>query len=123
MNTPHLVAAISNVSMGFGHDGLKLVAKKFGFNTDKLEDHQLILFINTKRDKLKLLGAKGTILGYIKMPGSRSLPAGAVQFIPQTFAGKGHIDVDAAIHKYLETKLAKRGNPRSPLEVARRLNS
>jgi hypothetical protein len=63
------------------------------------------------------------VLGYVKMPNSRTLPAGAIQFIPQTFAGKGSIDIDAAITKYLETKLVNRENPKSPLEIARRLNS
>lgn len=119
MSTPKLIAAISNVSMNMGHDGLTGVAKRFSIDFRKLEDHQLVLFINKQRDKLKLLGAKGTVLGYVKMPNKRTLPAGAVQFIPQTFSGTGQINVDAALTAYVESRMKEKASKESGTEISR----
>lgn len=117
MSQPRLIAAISNISMNLGHTGLALVAKKFDIKIESLQDHELVLYINKGRDKLKLLGAKGVVLGYVKMPGGRKLPMGAIQFIPETFSGKGTINIDAAISKYLTKAMANKGM--STLDIAR----
>lgn len=117
MSQPRLVAAISNISMNLSHDGLSAVADKHGIKMDKLEDHELVLFINRARDKLKLLGAKGVVLGYVRTRKGQTLPLGAVQFIPETFSGRGNINIDGAISKYLTQHLAKRNQ--SALEIVR----
>lgn len=116
---PRLVAAIGNVSMNLGHQGLALVAKKFNITFEKMEDTQLVLFINKQRDKLKLMGSKGVVLGYVRMPQGQRLPVGAIQFIPQTFSGDGRIDIDTAVKTYVENALKTRGKTMSPLEVVR----
>lgn len=117
MNQPRLVAAISNISMALGHDGLSECAKRLGIKIDKLEDHELVLFVNRARDRLKVLGAKGIVLGYVKMPKGRKLPLGAVQFIPATFSGQGTIDIDAAIAKYITKTLEKKSI--GPIDIAK----
>lgn len=119
MSQPRLVAAISNVHMGLSHEGLSSVAEKFGIKIDKLSESDLILYINRARDKLKVLGAKGIVLGYVKMRKGATLPLGAVQFIPETFSGRGTIDIDGAIQKYLAKTLVRAKQNRSALDIVR----
>lgn len=119
MKQPKLLAAIANVSMALGHDGLSIVAKKFNIKVEKLEDGELVLFINKQRDRLKMIGAKGVVLGYVRMPKGQSLPVGAIQYLPQAFSGDGKINVDSAIATYVEKTMQARCAPGDGVSIQR----
>jgi len=115
MNQPKLLAAIANVSMALGHDGLGVIAKKFGIKFETLAAGELVLFINKQRDRLKIVGGKGIVLGYIRMPKGQSLPMGAVQHISQTFSADGKIDINAAVERHIVATLAQRGDTKASM--------
>lgn len=102
---PQIVAVIANVNMNLGHDGLGLISKKFGYDLQTIEGNKLVLFLNSARDKLKMIGPGGIVLGYVKMPKGRRLPLEAIQYIPKTFSGRGKIDLELAVSEFVSEKL------------------
>lgn len=116
-----IIRLVDNVSMGLGHQGLhRLMLGNFKLDITKLEDGQLVMFLNKKKDKLKIIGKSGTVLGYLKMPNGRRIMLDAVQYIPQTFGGSG-FDYDLALKKALRARLVKPTelNKFGPLQVFR----
>lgn len=101
---PKIVAAIANVSMASGHDGLMAIAKKLKYNPQTMDQGSVLLFINKKRDKLKLLNNTGTTLGYVKMAQGRQMPLEAIQYVSQAFAG-GQINVEQAIDAFIRARM------------------
>lgn len=101
---PKIVAAIANVSMASGHDGLMQIARKLKYKPEAMEAGSVLLFINKKRDKLKMLDLSGTVLGYVKMKSGRQMPLEAIQYISQTFSG-GQIDIDRAIAEFIKARM------------------
>lgn len=101
---------IQGVHMGLGHDGLARLLKKSerqgGADIDlhELAPGDLVMCINTQGDKMKVIGHKGLVLGYLKLPNKRKIMAEAIQFIPETFGGEG-FDYDAAVRRALTTRL------------------
>lgn len=118
---PKLVAAIGNVNMALGHEGLTRVAAGFKINLSKLGDKELVLFLNKARDRLKILGARGIVMGYVKMPDEQKLPLGAVQYLSKAFSAGGKVDIDMAVKDYVENALKRRAKPKSSLEIVRGL--
>lgn len=103
-----IIRLIDNVHMGLGHDGLaKLCKEKFKLHLDKIPDGQLVMFLNRGRDKLKIMGGQGKVLGYIRMPHEQKLMLDAVSYLPQTF-GSGGFSYDEALKKALSDRLARR---------------
>lgn len=119
MRNPRIVLAMSNVSMALGHDGLRTLASKHGLELDTLQPGDLALFMNTQRDKLKMIGAKGIVLGYLRMPKGQKMPLEAVQYIPRAFASDGSVSLDKAIRTHLAERLLKRGTVGSSVEFER----
>ena len=115
----NIVLLIDNVHMGLGHDGLTKLAKKFKRDPMSLGQGELLMFLNRKRDKLKIMGHRGLVLGYLKMPGGNRIMLDAIQYIPKAFGARGEIDYDSALKKALETRLLKASRPTSPLEAFR----
>lgn len=106
MKHPKIVAAFDCVHMGIGHDGLKYLLIK-----NKIKDlnhDELVLFLNRARDKLKVLSGSGIVLAYVKMPQGRRLPVDALQYIPQAFAEKGTLDIEAAISASVTKRFERR---------------
>lgn len=114
-----IIAAIDNVNMGSGHDGLALVAKKFKVPVGSLGANEVILFLNRAKDKLKILGAQGMVLGYVRMPQGRRLPLDAIQYIPQCFSNDGRLDIESAISKSVTKAMEKRSKPGSSMAAYR----
>lgn len=108
---PRIIAAISNVNMGKGHEALFLIAKRLGVNLGTLPEKSLVIFINRARDKMKILESSGVVLGYIRMPNGEKLPLGAIQYLPQAFSANGRVDVDGAVKLFIQAKLKVRGKP------------
>jgi hypothetical protein len=100
-----LIRVLEPVHMGLGHDGLaKLLKEQHKIDVTKLEEGALIACINKAKNRLKLLGAQGQVLGYLKLHGERRIHMDALRFIPQTFGAKG-LDYDAALAKSLRMSL------------------
>ena len=105
---------IADVHMGLGHEGLgRIYHKKENARVTDLKDGEIVVFINRGNDKIKMLGSKGIVLGYIREPNGRKLMKEAIQYLPQTFGGEGFnydkacelacapIDITAILPRYL----------------------
>lgn len=71
----------------------------------KLSEGELVLCLNKHGDKMKVIGCKGLVLGYLKMPDKQRIMFEALQFLPQTFGATG-FSYDAACKKALESRFA-----------------
>jgi len=118
MSSSRIVLYIDNVNMGLGHPGLTELAKKWKVNVEKLGPHEMLLFINRAKDKLKVMGSEGKVLAYLRMPRGQRLRLEAIQYIPQVFSATGKIDYDAACKESLVRSLGatKEGKP-TPLKI------
>lgn len=102
---------ITGVHMGLGHDGLaKLLrksTKRGGADIDlaELGEGDLVMCMNKQGDKMKVIGHKGLVIGYLKLPNKRKIMLEAVQFIPTTFGGAG-FDYDAACRSALAQRFS-----------------
>jgi hypothetical protein len=95
------VTVFNNVHMGMGHTGLAKMARDARCNPANLEQGELILFLNRKKDKLKIMGGNGLVLGYLRLEGNRRIDMNALQFIPQTFGADGAVNYNMALRKTL----------------------
>lgn len=82
---------LTEVFMGLGHAGLnelieKHARKNIGFRR-AMESGELVLFLNKKRDKLKLFGYNREVLGYLKIPAGKKLSLETVNLVPTAFGG------------------------------------
>lgn len=120
MTPTKIVLLIDNVHMGLGHDGLTAVARKFKKNPEALQDGELLMFLNRRRDKLKIMGSAGRVIGYLKMPKGNKIMLEAIQYIPQAFGASG-INYDYALRSALQSRLVRRveESRRGPLQAWR----
>lgn len=116
---------VEGVHMGLSHDGLaRLLKTKLKLDITELADGDLIMFINRRGDKMKTYGARGLVIGYLKMPDGNRIMKDALQYIPRTFGAKG-FDYDAACKAALDARLQKHytmktRKPVSPLTAYRK---
>lgn len=104
MNKPRIKKVVQGVHMGLGHEGLAdLLKKEAKLDVQALEPGELVLCLNTHGDKLKVLGHKGLVVGYLRLPGQQRIMMDALQHIPATFGGDG-FNYDAACRKALEKR-------------------
>ncbi len=112
---------VENVHMGLGHEGLAKLLKRAGINVNSLAEGDLIMCLNTKGDKLKVIGGRGLVIGYLRMPRSQRIMKEALQYIPRTFGASG-FDYDAACKTSLEKRLGlNKQVTTGPLKEARAL--
>lgn len=104
MNKPKIFKLFTNTHMGLGHDGLSKIARKNKIKLEELDETDLILFLNTKLDKLKVLGAQGKVIGYYRSPDRRRIEPKALKYIPHTFGVNG-FDYEAACALLIQEKL------------------
>ena len=79
-----------NVHLGYGHDGLSEWAYATEkVRVDKMDKHDVLVFINRAQDKVKVIGQQGTVLGYYRAPPKCRIVLEAIQFIPAAFGGAG----------------------------------
>lgn len=104
MSRPKIFKLFLNTHMGLGHEGLAKIAAKSKIKLMELDEKDLIMFLNTKMDKLKVLGAQGKVVGYFRSPERRPIMAEALKYIPHTFGSTG-FDYDAACEMALKEKL------------------
>lgn len=119
MSQARIALIIDNVNMGLGHDGLTAIARKLKVNPEKLEPGTVLVFINRAKDKVKLMGYRGIVLGYLRMPRGRRIMMEAIQYIPQAFSASGGINYDDACKQALTKILGVAQKRASPIEAYR----
>lgn len=103
---PKILKLFLDVHMGLSHDGLAKIAFKNKVKLQELSEEDLLMFLNKAGDKMKILGAQGKVIGYLRLPMKRRIMKEALQYIPQTFGSSG-FDYDAAVSVALEKRLSK----------------
>ena len=96
-----------DVHMGASHDGLTRLAEKAKLDVTTLQDGDMLMFLNRKCDKLKVLGARGKVIGYLRMEKGQRIMRESIQFLPRTF-GAGGFDYNRAVSMALDQQLSKR---------------
>lgn len=104
MKNPKIFKLFLDTPMYLSHDGLTEMARKAKVKIEELEEGDLLMFLNKAGDKLKILGAQGKVIGYLRMPKQQKIMREALQYIPQTFGANG-FNYDAACMKSLTSKL------------------
>lgn len=102
-----IIQLFTNVHMGMAHQGLSTLAKKHKKNPEKLEPGEVLMFINRKHDKLKVLGPQG-VLAYLRMPSDQRITLDAIQYIPRCLGGGGEINYNDALKMALVKTMEKR---------------
>lgn len=116
---------VEGVHMGLGHDGLaKLLKKQLKIEVSELNPGDLVMVLNRRGDKLKVIGTRGLVIGYLRMPDGNRIMKDALQYLPATFGAKG-FDYDTACKAALESRLNqhaqfKTRKPVSPLAAYRK---
>ena len=100
-----LLRVFHDTHMGMGHKALADIAEKHVNVVNELKNGSILMFLNKRGDKLKILGSSGLVVGYLKMPGGERITLDALQYIPQTFGANGEIDYPKALKKALLKKL------------------
>jgi len=91
------------------HDGLKVQAKKSDIDLDKLRTGEAIVFINTKKNRIKAYSYNG-VLSYIRLPNSqRIVDLSAIDYFPQEFNPNGTMDYARALKASLKNRLKAKG--------------
>lgn len=105
---PRIRKVVQGVHMGLGHDGLKVFLENHAdIDITAMSGNDLVMCLNSKGDKLKVIGCKGRVFGYLKMPRGQRIMAEAMRYIPETFGASG-FDYDQACRR----ALAQRFGPR-----------
>lgn len=102
-----IVTVISDVHMGLSHQGLTKIAMEHKIDMDALPPRDLVMFINRRKNAMKIFGHKGMVIGYLRMPGSNKITLEAIKYIPETFNGSG-FSYQGALKKAVLEQLAKR---------------
>lgn len=106
--TNRVLQVISPVDMRCSHDGLRAVClEKGGLDPHELKPGQYIVFLNAKKDHLKLYAAHNLVVSY-KVPGGGRIDMRVIAQIPTFFNGSA-INYDGAVEKMLEQYFARRG--------------
>jgi hypothetical protein len=106
MNEPRIIQVFQNVSMTNGHDGLVGIASAAGVKLKEIKHGEMVIFINERRDKMKVYAAND-VLAYYRSPSGR-IQMEMVQHIPNAFCG-GQIDFKRALRTTLEDIFRKKG--------------
>lgn len=87
------------------HLSLSIQASRAGLNVNSLGAGDFLVFVNRKRDKVKLF-ASGNVVAYLKMPDGKKLDPRVIQYLPRHFNGS-KINYDAAMTDVLKKQFPK----------------
>jgi hypothetical protein len=117
--TSRVLHILENTDMRARHEGLRDFAKKNKVDISKMNEGDIVVFLNAKKDRLMclvVLPEEETFgfLGYYRSPHGR-VPPEALEFIPRAFGGSG-FNMNASIRAGLTKLLAKKGIVKSEEE-------
>ena len=87
------------------HLGLSFIANKAGIKTASLGQGEFLVFVNRKRDRLKMY-ASGEVVAYLKLEGGRKIDPKVIQHLPRHFNG-AKINYDAAMKEVMRENFPK----------------
>lgn len=91
----------ANSDMRCGHVGLKKIAKKRHINLDSLEPGQIVIFVNSKQNRMKMY-TTGYSFVYTKMPNYQKINPGVIRLVPKFFSANAmRFDYDGALERVL----------------------
>lgn len=96
-----------NSDMRNGHEGLALTARQNKIDIAQLQPGQYLVFINSKKDRLKVYAAFG-VVAYLRLPSGQTLNMESIRLIPRAFNGGINLDYDKALRETLEEALQRR---------------
>jgi hypothetical protein len=82
------------------HNGLSIIAKKANLDTRSLGAGEFLVFVNRKRNRLKMY-TSGNVVAYLKMPDGKYIDPRVIQYLPKHFNG-AKINYDAAMTDVLK---------------------
>lgn len=113
-----VIQCFFDVDMRCLHEGLAALARAREVDVDRLEPGEFVLFLNAKKDRLKLYAPRH-VLGYYRARTGERINLNTIPFIPQAFGATGRIDYDAALKKALEAQFARKGRKEKAHEQKR----
>lgn len=112
-----------NVHMSLAHQGLTAIAKSAGIKIEKLDRGNLIVFLNRRQDKIKVLAPSGVggpiVMAYAVFDHRINLEA--IQYLSLAFDGS-KLNFDLALKTAVEMALVRKRSEfkkLSPLTAAR----
>lgn len=102
-----LLRVFINVDLRAGHEGLSILAKKHNIQTSKITPGNYVVFINTRRDKLKMYAAD-EVVAYLRLPAGRRISMYVIKELPHVFNGVT-INYDRALAIAIDKQLLKSG--------------
>lgn len=89
------------------HQGLIELAAKHGVMIKNLKPGEAIVYINAKKDRLKVL-SWNRVLSYVNFTGDRKLDLDALSEIPKAISPDGTMDYKKALRVTLQKKLGQK---------------
>lgn len=100
-----IVRYFPDADMRGQHLALSTVALKVKIHTDELKSGEFLVFVNRKRDKLKMYTG-GNVVAYLKMPQGQRIDPAVIRNLPKHFSGAG-INYDAAMKETMQEQFPK----------------
>ena len=85
------------------HTGLSLVASKHKVDVDALKDGEHLIFVNSKRNKIKMYSSRG-VLSYLRLK-KGVIDLNTLVEIPKCFSHNLSVSYDKALTKVIKNKL------------------
>ncbi len=107
-----IIYLFEETDMRFGHDALKVMAKKKKVDLEKLPDKTAVFFISSDKRRMKAYSYNG-VLSYIRQQEyHRPIDLAAISEFSKAFDAKGHFDYNKALKTRLEKALRRKNvNP------------
>ncbi len=102
----HIIRCFLDSDLRCSHDGLAEQAKKSGIKVEDLKTGEYVVFVNHKKDRVKVYAAFN-VLAYLKLPPGTSMDLNVIRAIPRAFTASGRLDYDKALKETVEEKLNK----------------
>ncbi len=100
-----IVRYFPDTDMRGQHLALASVALKEKIYVDQLGAGEFLVFVNRRRDKLKMYTG-GNVVAYLKMPNGHKVDPMVIRNLPKHFSGAG-INYDAAMKETMQVQFPK----------------
>lgn len=81
-----IVRYFSDTHLGNGHDGLRKLAKDSNVDLMSLRHGEFVVFVNKKKNALKLF-ASGYVIAHLKLPNGERINPRTIALLPKFFNG------------------------------------
>ncbi len=112
----NIVRVFKDTDMRNQHAGLRMVAAKANVNLDALDQHEHVVFLNSKKNRIKAFSFNG-VISYLYSE-KEPLDLNALVGIVQTFSPGAKANVNEAVKKALSKKLNKKLQIKNKADIA-----